>query len=56
MKNFTYNGFTYEVITRPWKRGDSKFEVIRWEIGYRNLWERIPYKDYLVIKLESEKI
>ncbi len=55
MKKFTYRGFVYEVITRPWKKGDSKFEVIRWEVGYKNLWERISYKDYLEIKLEFEK-
>lgn len=53
MKGFRYKGYTYELIIRPWKKGDSKFEVIRWKTGYRNLWERISYKEFIKIKEEK---
>ncbi len=50
MADFEYNGFTYELIIRPWKKGKAKYEAIRWQTGFRNLWERISYDEFLKIK------
>ena len=49
-----YKGYSYEVIIKPWKKGNKRYEVIRWMSGFRNLWERISYADYL--KVKSDKI
>ena len=50
MADFKYNGFSYELIIRPWKTKTSKYEAIRWVNGLRNLWGIIPYDEYLKIK------
>ena len=50
MSNLKYKGYTYELIVRPWKKGNSKYECIKWINGFRNLWERITYNEYLQIK------
>ena len=34
MKNLKYKGFTYTVIIRPWKKGKSKYEVIKYKTGF----------------------
>ena len=40
---------------RPWKKGNARFEVIRFKTGFRNLWERISYSEFLKIKEEIKK-
>jgi hypothetical protein len=50
MADFTYQGESYEVWIRPWKKGNKKYEAIKWKTGFRNLWENIPYEDYLKIQ------
>lgn len=55
MANFKHKGFTYELIIRPWKKGNKKYEAIKWVNGFRNLWERISYEEYLEIKSEAKK-
>jgi len=54
MSIFTYKEFTYELIIRPWKKRKSKYEIIRWPIGFKNLWERISYQEYLKIKFQIQ--
>lgn len=46
----TMDGFTYQVYIRPWKNGLSRYEVIRWETGFKCTWERVSYTEYLKIK------
>ena len=46
MKNLKYKGFTYTVIIRPWKKGKSKYEVIKYKTGFRNLWSRTNIDEY----------
>ncbi len=53
MAAFRYKGFTYELIIRPWKKGDAKYEAIKWQTGFRNLWERISYSEFLKIKSKA---
>lgn len=48
--DFKHNGFTYELIIRPYKKGKAKHEAIKWQTGYRNLWKRISYEEYLKAK------
>lgn len=50
-----YNGYTYEVFIRPWKKGNAKYEALKWPTGYRNLWNRIPYEEYLDVKSKLNK-
>ena len=46
-----HNGFTYEVYIRPWKKtSKGRFEAIKYKTGFRNLWERITYQEYLEVK------
>jgi hypothetical protein len=55
MCDLKYKGFSYETIRRPPKNGKKiKIEVIRWDTGYRNLWTRISYEDFLKVKKEKE--
>lgn len=49
MDKITHGDFSYELITRPWIKGDKKHEVIKYPKGLRNLWGRITYKQYLEI-------
>lgn len=56
MADFRHNGFTYELIIRPWKKGKSKYEAIKWHTGFKNLWSRIPYEEYMKIQAEKTKI
>lgn len=51
MMDFRYKGFSYELIIRPWKKGRAKYEAIKWQTGFRNLWERITYEEFLKVKL-----
>lgn len=53
MKKFKYKGYTYEMIIRPWKKGNNRFEVIRWKTGFRNFWERISYNEFLKLKQQD---
>jgi hypothetical protein len=55
MADFRRNGFTYELIVRPWKKGKAKYEAIKWLSGYRNFWERISYEEYLKQKQNGTK-
>lgn len=48
--SFSKNGYTYEIICRPWLSGKKRFEYIRWKTGFRNLWERITREEYYSIK------
>lgn len=51
MKNITFKGYKYEVIERPWKeKVRDRYEVIRYPIGQRNMWERIDVSEYRKIK------
>jgi len=54
MADFRYKGFTYELITRGWKKGKAKYEAIKWETGFRNFWQRISYNEYLKDKSEAQ--
>lgn len=54
MADLVYKGYSYEVITRPWKSGKNRYEVVRWKTGYRNLWDRISYEKFLELKKEKE--
>ena len=55
MADFRHIGFTYEVIIRPWKKGKAKYEIIKWKTGFRNLWSRISYDEFLKVKSEALK-
>ena len=56
MADFRHKGFTYEVIIRPWKKGKAKYEIIKWKTGFRNLWSRISYDEFLKeVKSEALK-
>ena len=46
MKTFKRNGYTFEVIVRPWKKGKGRYEFIKWVTGFRNLWEHITETEY----------
>lgn len=46
MSNFNFNGYTYEIITRPWKPKPLQKEYIKWKTGYRNFWSRISREEY----------
>lgn len=50
MADFKHNGFTYEKIVRPWRKGKSRVECIKWVTGFRNLWERITIEEYESVK------
>ena len=54
MSDFTHKGFSYELIIRPWKKGNKKYEAIKWVQGFRNLWERISYEEYNKIKKQTQ--
>jgi hypothetical protein len=49
-----YKGYCYEVIIKPGRR--RKYEVIKWKTGFRNLWERISYNQFINIKNEAHKV
>lgn len=49
MKSKRLKGYTYEVITKPWKSGNNKYEVIKYKTGFKNFWERVPYEKYIQI-------
>jgi hypothetical protein len=54
MKQLKHKGYTYTVYVRPWKKGKARHEVIKYPNGYRNLWERVAYSEYLdVSKLKT---
>ena len=50
MLDFKYKGFSYELIVRPWKKGKARYEAIKWQTGFKNLWNRITYSEYLSTK------
>ena len=47
---FRYKGYTYDIIIRPWLKGNKIYECIKWKTGYRNFWNRISYDEYKLIK------
>lgn len=55
MANFKHKGFTYELIIKPCKNKKTKYEYIKFETGFRNLWTRISYDEYLKVKCEIIK-
>jgi hypothetical protein len=54
MADLIHDGYAYDVYIRPWKKGIKKYEVVKYVIGYRNLWCNISYTEYLKIKNESK--
>lgn len=54
MADFEYEGYTYDLYIKPWKKGKAKFEALRWVTGLKCAWERIPYKDYLLAQLKRK--
>jgi len=50
MSSFSYKGFSYELIIRPWKNGIKKYEAIKWPNGFKNFWEKISYSEFKKIK------
>ena len=55
MANLRFEGFTYQVIIKPWKKGNKRFEILKYPNGLRNLWERISKIEYDKIKKLSTK-
>ena len=60
MATFRHDGYTYDLYIRPWKKGDAKYEALRWKTGLRYTWERIPYDVYkeveYAIKIQQSRI
>lgn len=56
MAEFTYNGFTYDLWVKPWKKGNKKYEVIRWEKGLKCTWEKISYELFIKMKKKYLKL
>ena len=54
MANLRYKGYTYELIIKGWKKGKARYEAIKWQTGFRNFWERIPYEEYEKVKLNNK--
>jgi len=52
MAEFRYKGFTYDLWMKPLKKGNRKYESLRWKTGLKCTWERIPYE--LFIKMKKE--
>jgi len=50
MEDFKHDGFSYVLYIRPWKKGNTKYEAIKYETGFRNLWDNISYEEYLSAK------
>jgi hypothetical protein len=51
MAEFRYNGYTYDLWIKPWKKGNRKYEALRWKTGMKKAtWERIPYEHFLKMK------
>lgn len=50
---FRYKGYTYDLYIKPWKKGNKKYEALKWETGYRCTWKRILYKEYLEAKSKA---
>ena len=51
MANFRYKGYSYDLWIRPWKKGNKKYEALKWKTGMKKTtWERIPFEQYLKIK------
>jgi len=48
--SFRKGKYTYECYIRAWKKGANKYECVKWETGYRNLWEKIPLDEYNAAK------
>lgn len=56
MAKFKYKGFTYDLVIRPWKKGDAKYEALKWKGNLKFTWERISYEEYLKAKKEKEAV
>ena len=52
---FKHEGFCYDLFVRPWKKGDARYEALRWPIGQKHLWEHIPYKQYIEAKNQQHE-
>lgn len=52
---FTFNKYTYDLFIRPWKKGKSRYEALRWLNGLRCTWERITIEEYKKRVLEYKQ-
>lgn len=50
MAEFRFEGYTYDLWIKPWKKGNKKYEALRWKTGLKCTWERIPYELFVKIK------
>ena len=44
--DFRKNGSSYAIIIRPWKRGNKRYECLKWKTGLFCTWERISVEEY----------
>ena len=49
MKTIRYKGYSYSVIIRGWRIGDSKYEVIKRKIGCKADWTIVSINEYRAI-------
>jgi len=54
MAEFRYKGYTYDLWIKPWKKGNRKYECLRWKTGDKPSWEKIPYNLFLKMKKLSK--
>lgn len=54
-RNIHYKGFTYTVYIRPQRNNTTRYEVIKYKTGYRNLWERSTVEEYEQILKEQRE-
>lgn len=52
---FRLKGFTYDLFIRPWRKGKTKYECLKWKTGLKCTWERISFDDFEKARLESGK-
>lgn len=50
MAEFRFEGYTYDLWIKPWKKGNRKYEALRWKTGWKCTWERIPYELFIKMK------
>lgn len=54
MSTFRYKGFTYDLWIKPWKKGNKKYEALKWQTGQKKATcERIPYEHFLKMKRKA---
>ncbi|GET28198.1 hypothetical protein SD074_04000 [Prolixibacter sp. SD074] len=50
MVEFRFEGYTYDLWIKPWKKGNRKYEALRWKTGWKCTWKRIPYELFIKMK------